>query len=255
MKKRRIVIKLGSTTLTRGTDKISRGKLEDIARQINDLNDQNEIVIVTSGAIAAAKHYIELNRGNPVAVKQALAAIGQPVLMRFYQEVFNDYSIKIGQCLLTYRDFENELSRSNTLATINTLLENGYIPIINENDTIATDEIKFGDNDKLGALTAVLLKADLLILASDIDGVYDVDPKSNASAQLIHTVTDIQAIEHLQNGSSVSSLGTGGIKSKIEAARICGEHSIEMWIVNGGYDGFAVKALNGEIAFTAFAVK
>ncbi len=252
-KRKRIVLKLGSTTLTRGTNLISRGKLEDIARQINQLKKENEIVIVTSGAIAAAKHYIELHRGNPVAVKQALAAIGQPVLMRFYQEVFNDYELKIGQCLLTYRDFENDLSQSNTLATINTLLDNGYIPVINENDTIATDEIKFGDNDKLGALTAVLLKADLLILASDIDGLYDADPRQDPKARLIHTVKDLSEIEHLQNGG-ISSLGTGGIKSKIEAARICRAHGIEMWIVNGGKDNFAVDALKGKIEYTGFTV-
>ena len=251
MKKKRIVIKLGSTTLTKGTALISRGKLEDIARQINELKEENEIVIVTSGAIAAAKHYIELHRGNPVAVKQALAAIGQPVLMRFYQEVFNDYGLKIGQCLLTYRDFENELSRSNTIATINTLIENGYIPVINENDTIATDEIKFGDNDKLGALTAVLLQADLLILASDIDGVYDADPKTNANAKLITQVININDIEHLQEGS-VSNLGTGGIKSKIEAARICQSNGVEMWIVNGSKDDFAVNALKGLVEYTRF---
>lgn len=251
MKKKRIVIKLGSTTLTKGTARISRGKLEDIARQINELKEAYEIVIVTSGAIAAAKHYIELHRGNPVAVKQALAAIGQPVLMRFYQEVFNDYGLKIGQCLLTYRDFENELSRSNTIDTINTLIENGYIPVINENDTIATDEIKFGDNDKLGALTAVLLHADLLILASDIDGVYDADPKSHPDAKLILQVMNPDEIEHLQHGS-ISSLGTGGIKSKIEAARICKAHGIEMWIVNGSHDDFAIHALKGMVPFTAF---
>jgi glutamate 5-kinase len=251
MKKKRIVIKLGSTTLTKGTARISRGKLEDIAHQINELKDEHEIIIVTSGAIAAAKHYIELHRGKPVAVKQALAAIGQPVLMRFYQEVFNDYGLKIGQCLLTYRDFENELSRSNTIDTITTLIENGYIPVINENDTIATDEIKFGDNDKLGALTAVLLKADLLILASDIDGVYDKDPKDYPNAHLIPQVNNIDDIEHLENGS-VSSLGTGGIKSKIEAARICQSNGVEMWIVNGSNDDFAVNALKGLVEYTAF---
>ncbi len=250
MTKKRIVIKLGSTTLTQGTSKISRGKLEDLARQINALMDDHEIVIVTSGAIAAAKHYIELTRGNAIAVKQALAAIGQPVLMRFYQEVFNDYSIKIGQCLLTYRDFENDLSRSNTLDTINTLLANGYIPVINENDTIATDEIKFGDNDKLGALVAALLKADLLILASDIDGIYDGDPKSSTQAKLIKEVKDIDALAYLQNGSSVSFLGTGGIKSKLEAARICQSNNVEMWIVNGSKDEFVRLALEGKIEFT-----
>jgi len=250
VKRKRIVLKLGSTTLTQGTTKISRGKLEDLARQINTLMSEYEIVIVTSGAIAAAKHYIELHRGNAIAVKQALAAIGQPVLMRFYQEVFNDYSLKIGQCLLTYRDFENELSKSNTLDTINTLIENNYIPVINENDTIATDEIKFGDNDKLGALVAGLLKADLLILASDIDGIYDGDPRSNLNAKLIKVVTDVESLNHLQDGSSVSSLGTGGIKSKLEAARICKSNGVEMWIVNGGKEEFAVKALRGQIEFS-----
>jgi glutamate 5-kinase len=253
-KKKRIILKLGSTTLTKGTNLISRGKLEDIAKQINELKKDYEIVIVTSGAIAAAKHFIELHRGNPVAVKQALAAIGQPVLMRFYQEVFNDYELRIGQCLLTYRDFENELSRANTLDTINTLLDNGYIPVINENDTIATDEIKFGDNDKLGALTAVLLKADLLILASDIDGLYDADPSHNPDARLILKVNDLDSVEHLQNGST-SALGTGGIKSKIEAARICRENGIEMWIVNGWKDDFAINAIKGLIPFTGFTVK
>lgn len=246
---KRIVIKLGSTTLTQGTNKISRGKLEDLARQINSLTPDHEIVIVTSGAIAAAKHYIELTKGNTVAVKQALAAIGQPILMRFYQEVFNDYGLRIGQCLLTHRDFENELSRSNTIDTINTLLVNGYIPVINENDTVATEEIKLGDNDKLGALVAVLLKADLLILASDIDGIYDGDPKSNNQVNLIKAVHDIDQLNHLQNGS-ISSLGTGGIKSKLEAARICQQNNIEMWIVNGGIDGFALKAIQGELEFT-----
>jgi glutamate 5-kinase len=250
MKKKRIVLKLGSTTLTQGTNKISRGKLEDLARQINTLMPDHEIIIVTSGAIAAAKHYIELTKGNSIAVKQALAAIGQPVLMRFYQEVFNDYGLKIGQCLLTYRDFENELSRSNTLDTINTLIENGYIPVINENDTIATDEIKFGDNDKLGALAASLLKADLLILASDIDGIYNGDPKKDKNVQLIKEVHDLQSLNYLKEGSSVSSLGTGGISSKLEAARICKEHGVEMWIVNGGIEGFAAKALNNEIECT-----
>jgi glutamate 5-kinase len=247
MKKKRIVVKLGSTTLTGGTNKISRGKLEDLARQINTLMNDYEIVIVTSGAIAAAKHYIELTKGNSIAVKQALAAIGQPVLMRFYQEVFNDYALKIGQCLLTYRDFENENSRSNTLDTINTLIENGYIPVINENDTIATDEIKFGDNDKLGALVAALLKADLLLLASDIDGIYDGDPRKDPQAKLIKEIYDLDSLDYLKEGSSISSLGTGGIASKLEAAKICKTNGVEMWILNGGQEGFAVKAIQGEI--------
>ncbi len=248
--KKRIILKIGSSTLTRGTNQISRGKIEDIARQIIALRTDYDIVLVSSGAIATARQFMELS-GETIAVKQALAAIGQPVLLRIYQEVFGDFGLKVAQCLMHSQDFDRAQSRENIGNTIDILLKSGYIPIINENDTVATEEIQFGDNDKLAALTAALLKVDLLILASDIDGLYSGDPKANKKVELIERVEDIAAVIHLA-GESTSNHGTGGMNSKLAAAKICQAHQIEMWIVNGSVEGFAVKALRGEMAFTQF---
>ena len=249
--KRKIILKIGSSTLTRGTDQISRGKIEDLARQILVLKKDYDIILVSSGAIATARQFLELSGGNTIAVKQALAAIGQPILLKIYQEVFGDFGLQVAQCLLHYQDFDRAQSKENIINTIEVLLENGYIPIINENDTVATEEIQFGDNDKLAALTATLLNVDLLLLASDIDGLYSGDPKTNQEVQLIEMVEDVSAVEHLA-GNSISNHGTGGIRSKLLAAQICQEQDIEMWIINGNVENFAVKALNGEIAFTCF---
>ena len=164
MTKKRILLKIGSNTLTKETNHISRGKIEDIGMQIAALNDEYEFIIVSSGAIAAAKQFVKLDhQDKDVFVKQALASIGQPHLMRIYHENFKDLGLNISQCLLSYSDFEKEQSKVNIVNTINVLVKNNYIPIINENDTVATDEIRFGDNDKLAALTAVLLKVDILI--------------------------------------------------------------------------------------------
>lgn len=249
--KKKIVIKIGSSTLTRGTHQISRGKIEDIARQIIVLREEYDIVLVSSGAIATARQFMELTGNNPMVVKQALAAIGQPILIRIYQEVFGDFGLQVAQCLMHSQDFDRAQSRDNIQNTVDLLLENGYIPIINENDTVATEEIQFGDNDKLAALTACLLKADLLLLASDIDGLFSGDPKSSQEVKLIEKVVNIEEVEHLA-GSSSSELGTGGMTSKLAAAKICRAGRVEMWIINGSIEGFAVKALNQEMVFTRF---
>lgn len=252
--KKRIILKIGSSTLTRGTNHISRGKIEDLARQILALQNQYEIILVSSGAVATAKQFVQLSGGNPIEVKQALAAIGQPVLMRIYQEIFHDFGLKVAQCLLNYRDFDNEHSTTNTINTVNVLLENQYIPIFNENDTVATEELKFGDNDKLAAMTANLLKADLLILASDIDGLFDGDPKQNPAARLIPIVKNLDAVKELA-GDSKSNHGTGGMKSKLSAAEICQKAGVEMWIVNGGRENFMIDAMKNHSCFTKFLVK
>ena len=251
MKKKKIIIKIGSSTLTRGTDQISRGKIEDIARQILVLKKDFDIILVSSGAIAVAKQFMKLSGTNPIAVKQAMAAIGQPLLIKIYQEVFSDFGLKVAQCLLNYRDFDNESSKTNIVNTINILLQNDYIPVINENDTVATEEIKFGDNDKLAALAAGLLKVDLLILASDINGLYTGDPKMDKSAILIHEVNNIPDVKHLAC-TTKSNHGSGGMQSKLIAGEICQQYGVEMWIVNGWTEGFAVKALQKEILFTRF---
>ncbi len=251
--RKRIILKLGSSTLTRGTDHLSRGKIEDVARQILFLKKEYQFIIVTSGAIAVAKQFINLHHGNQIAVKQALAAIGQPALIKAYQEVFNDFGLKTAQCLINNNDVNNKLSRENIINTINILLDNDYIPIINENDTTATEEIKFGDNDKLSALVAALLGVDLLVLASDINGLYDKDPKVDTTAQILEQVSSVKTVQHLA-ASTKSKHGSGGMQSKLIAAEICEKHNIEMWIVNGFKDNFLIKAINGAIPFTKFRI-
>ncbi len=250
--KKKLVLKIGTSTLTNGTKLISRGKIEDIGRQILALSEDYDIILVSSGAIAAAKQYINIKEPNrPVASKQAMAAIGQPVLMRIYNEIFSDFGIRTAQCLMTYRDFENETSRKNTLNTINELIKYNYIPIINENDTTAVEEIILGDNDKLSALVTTLIKADLLILASDIDGVFDKNPHLHSDARHISEIKNIEEARNLVEERD-SELGTGGMNSKLEAAIICQKENIETWIVNGGANNFLINALEGKILYTKF---
>ena len=250
MAKKRILLKLGSNTLTKETNHISRGKIEDIGIQIAALQDDYEFIIVSSGAIAAAKQFVKLeNQDNDVFVKQALASIGQPHLMRIYQENFSDLGLLISQCLLSYSDFEKEQSKVNIVNTINVLVKNNYIPIINENDTVATDEIRFGDNDKLAALTAVLLNVDILIIATNTNGIYTKTSINDAAPETISIVTDLKVLEK-EIGDSKSSHGTGGMQSKIEASAIAKAANIETWIVNGLEDNFILKALKNEIHFT-----
>ena len=250
MTKKRILLKLGSNTLTKETNHISRGKIEDIGIQIAALQDDYEFIIVSSGAIAAAKQFVKLeNQDKDVFVKQALASIGQPHLMRIYQENFSDLGLLISQCLLSYSDFEKEQSKVNIVNTINVLVKNNYIPIINENDTVATDEIRFGDNDKLAALTAVLLNVDILIIATNTNGIYTKTSINDAAPETISIVTDLKVLEK-EIGDSKSSHGTGGMQSKIEASAIAKAANIETWIVIGLEDNFILKALKNEIHFT-----
>ncbi len=250
--KKKLVLKIGTSTLTNGTKLISRGKVEDIGRQILSLRDEYDIVLVSSGAIATAKQYININdAGKLVESKQAMAAIGQPLLMRIYNEIFADFGIRTAQCLMTYRDFENETSRTNTLNTISELIKYNYVPIINENDTTAVEEIILGDNDKLSALVAALIKADLLVLASDIDGVFDKNPYLHPDAKLIAEIKNIEEAKKLVEERD-SGLGTGGMNSKLEAAMICQKETIETWIINGTGSNFLTNALTGKINYTKF---
>lgn len=248
--KKKLVLKIGTSTLTNGTRLISRGKIEDIGRQILSLRDEYDIVLVSSGAIAAAKQYINIkDAGKPIESKQAMAAIGQPLLMRTYNEVFGDFGIQTAQCLMTYRDFENETSRQNTLNTITELLKYSYLPIINENDTTAVEEIILGDNDHLSALVAVLIRADLLVLVSDIDGLFDKNPHLHADAKLIPEIRNIDEARGLVEERD-SDLGTGGMNSKLEAAMLCQKEGIETWIVGGGRNNFLVDVFAGRALFT-----
>jgi len=242
--KQRLILKIGTATLTRGTDKISRAKLEDLAIQIVELRSKYDIILVCSGAIAAAKQFIKLEKlGSNLTEKQALASIGQPFLMRLIHDSFRDYQIPVGQCLLSYSDFENDISKKNIKNTISVLLNNNILPVINENDTTATEEIKFGDNDKLSALTAILLKVDLLVIATNTYGVYD-----NNS----HTISTIENVDDVRQyiKSDLSDQGTGGMQSKLEAAELAQKSNIESWIVNGHENMFILNAISNKSKFS-----
>jgi glutamate 5-kinase len=242
--KKKLLLKIGTATLTRGGDNISRGKIEDIAQQLKQLKEEYDFIIVCSGAIAAARQFIQLEKlGKDIKAKQALAAIGQPFLMRLIQESFREYSIPVAQCLLSYSDFIEEDSKQNIKNTIHVLLKNGIVPIINENDTVATDEIKFGDNDKLSALTAELIGVDLLVLASNTFGLYDDTEKT------IPCIDNIKEVRKYVK-SKFSTQGTGGMQSKLDAAAIAQKNNIETWLVNGHEENFLINALNNTSPFT-----
>jgi glutamate 5-kinase len=248
--KKRILLKIGSNVLTKETNHISRGKIEDIARQIAFLQDQYEFVIVSSGAIAVAKQFVNLeSNGKEINVKQALASIGQPHLMRIFQENFREIGLLTSQCLLSYSDFEKEQSKANIVNTINVLVANNYIPIINENDTVSTDEIKFGDNDKLSALTAALLEVDLLVIATNTDGIYTKESIDNGNTKTIAVSSNVASLRN-QIDEGVSEHGTGGMATKIDAAEIANKAGIETWILNGLNDNFIVDAINNKTVFT-----
>lgn len=250
MSKKRILLKVGTNTLTKETDQISRGKIEDIGRQIAALKEDYEFIIVSSGAIAAAKQFVKLeHNGQEINVKQALAAIGQPHLMRIFQENFRELGLFTAQCLLSYSDFENLSSKSNIKNTIDVLVSNNFIPIINENDTVSTDEIKFGDNDKLAALTAALLEVDLLIIATNTDGIYTKKSLEQSIPETIISVKDIADLVK-EVSTEKSSHGTGGMQSKIDAATIAKNARIETWIVNGLKENFITDAFSGVGNFT-----
>jgi len=248
--KKRILLKIGTGTLTKGTGAVSRGKLEDIGRQIVALKDDFEFIIVCSGAIAVAKQFVDLDgMGQEIKVKQALAAIGQPHLMRIIQESFRELKLLTAQALIAYTDIEHPNSKKNIVNTLNVLLQNNYIPIINENDTVATDEIKFGDNDKLAALTAVLMQVDLFVMATNTYGLYKNDPNISKEQITITEIIDLDKIL-IDLPNTKSEQGSGGIKSKMQAAGIAQKAGIETWLVNGFEEEFLLKAFANEVKFT-----
>ncbi len=258
--KKRIVVKIGSSSLMHSeTGKLDLLKIERLVRALVDIkNSGKEVILVSSGAIAVGKTAIGLHeRPDELPVKQACAAIGQAKLMMVYQKLFAEYGTIAAQVLLTKYTMLNPVTRTNAENTFKDLLHIGAIPVVNENDTVSTYEIEqvqsFGDNDKLSALVASITDADLLILLSDIDGLYTDDPNRNPDASFISVVDKID--EHLMDmgkNSSGSSVGTGGMSAKLVAAQIATYSGTDMVITNGNDVTNISRIINGENTGTLF---
>ena len=249
----RIVIKVGTSTLTYGNGKLNLSGIERLSMVLSDIANQNkDVVLVTSGAIGVGMSRLGFEeRPSNIGLKQALAAVGQGLLMQTYEKMFAEYGRIVAQILITREDIFLEDRSTNAINTFNALFKHNVIPIVNENDTIATDEIKIGDNDVLSAYVAKLIKADLLILLSDIDGLYDKNPALEG-AKLIKRVYSIDdSITGIAEDTS-SILGTGGMRTKINAARIAMENGIPMAIVNGNRPDNIYDIISGREAGTLF---
>jgi len=251
---KKIVIKIGSSLLVED-GKLREKWLKNFAKNVADLlAEKIEITIVTSGAIALGKHFLkrDLNKKISLEEKQAAAAIGQIQLMSFYRDFFKKLNLDVAQILLTAADCNARTRYANSKNTIETLLKNHIIPIINENDSVAVDEIKIGDNDQLAARVAQMISADLLILFSDIDGLYNKNPRTEKDAQLISEVTKItKEIENMAGGSG-SNVGTGGMITKIKAAKMAATSGCDTIITNGTAENALQNLFAGEKKFTIF---
>ncbi len=251
---KRIVIKIGSGVLTGQGSGLDDALMARLAEQVARLRqDGREVVIVSSGAIAAGRKELGLEeRPRTIPQKQATAAVGQSRLMHAYENAFDPHGFTVAQLLLTREDLANRHRFLNARATINTLLGYGVIPVINENDTVAVDEIKFGDNDNLSALVTNLADADLLMILTDIDGFFDADPRSNPDARLITMVKKITREVELAAGGTGSSVGTGGMATKVAAAKRAGQYGVPTFMLNGQRPELIAQALAGEEVGTLF---
>lgn len=250
----RIVIKLGTSTLAHKTGRINIRRVEELCKVMSDLkNAGNEIILVSSGAIGMGVGKLSLT-GKPsdIPTKQAAAAVGQCELMYTYDKLFSEYNHTVAQILITGADIEHIDRRINFENTIRRLLELGVIPILNENDTIATEEIVIGDNDTLGAIVATTIEADLLIILSDIDGLFTADPHKSKDAVLLHTVKEITPEIESMIGGEGSDLGTGGMYTKINAAKIATASGTDMVIANGNNPMILYDIVDGKDIGTRF---
>lgn len=227
--------------------------MEGLVRQLADLHAEGrDLVLVTSGAVGAGLGRLGLRkRPGGLAAKQALAAVGQGALMQRYEGLFAEYDCVVGQVLLTRQDLEDAARRSNAAATMDQLFEWRVIPIVNENDTVANEEIRVGDNDTLSARVAALVGADLLILLSDVDGFYPADPRTNPDLQPMLTVSLGQNLEAAAGGAGTAG-GTGGMVTKVQAARICGDVGIPTILASGAQPGVLRAVLSGDEVGTLF---
>lgn len=254
--KKRIVVKIGSSSLTHPeTGDLNLMKIERLVRILSDLcGAGKDVILVSSGAIAAGRQALgHGHKPQTISEKQAYAAVGQARLMMVYQKLFAEYNHVAAQILMTKDTMLNDVSRYNAQNTFDELLDMGTIPIVNENDTVSTHEIQFGDNDRLSAIVAALTGADLLILLSDIDGLYTDDPHCNPKAEFISTVQEITPeLLHMGKDTSGSDVGTGGMSAKLAAARIATDSGSDMVIANGDDVGVIMDILNGANKGTLF---
>ena len=253
----RIVVKIGTSTLTHATGHLNIRRVASLCQVISDIkNAGHEVILVSSGAIGMGVGKLGLRqRPKDIPTKQAAAAVGQCELMYIYDKLFGDYHHTVAQLLITGEDVASETRHRNFSNTLNRLLELGALPIINENDTVATEEIVIGDNDTLAAIVAKSVSAQLLVLLSDIDGLYTADPRKDSQAKLIPTVTHLD--EHTKSlaGVSGSDQGTGGMITKLQAAEICMSCGCDMVIANGNEPNNLYTILDGGAVGTRFKAK
>ncbi len=256
-KSKKILIKIGSNTLSDSEGHVNKKILQNIGEQIHHLIKlDKQVVIVSSGAkIAGIAAINKWRRKEDMHYKQALCAIGQVELMNAYQDVFREFDLHIGQMLLTRDDFNEQNRTLNMRNTIFTLIDEGVIPIVNENDTVSVEELKIGDNDTLAALTASLWNADLMVMMSDIDGVYNKNPKTFKDAKLIEKIDHIEDLMANIDMQGTSDFGTGGIATKIEAAKRVKEYGIPMILTNGKKRDILKKLLQNEEKATLFRAR
>ena len=252
--KERIVVKVGTSSLSFSNGKMNYTRLERLARVLSDLrSDDKEVILVSSGSVAVGAG--RLNMYEPptgLVARQALAAIGQAELIKIYQKLFDEYNQMVAQVLLTRDGLEDETRRMNARNTINELLRMKIIPIINENDTVSTAEIQFGDNDNLSAKVAILMEAELLIILSDVDGLFSGDPHTDNSARRISIVNqNDQTIDQYINDST-SAFGTGGMTTKIHAVRLCMSHGVDACIMIGTHPKNILRFMCGKDVGTLF---
>ena len=253
---RRIVFKVGTSTLTYETGKTNIRRLMKLCSVLADLhNSGTDVVLVTSGAIGVGVGKLGLSK-KPVDIpgRQAAACVGQCELMFMYDKFFGEYGQKIGQLLVTKSDIENDVRRENLVNAFEKLFEYGAIPVVNENDSVATEEIVYGDNDSLSAIVAKLVGADKLVILSDIDGLFDANPNENPDARLIPIVDEITDEVEALCGGAGTDRGTGGMITKIHAAKIAGEAGIPTVVMNGSMPEDIYRLVDGHQIGTLFSV-
>ncbi|HPQ47597.1 MAG TPA: glutamate 5-kinase [Clostridia bacterium] len=259
----RIVIKVGTSSLTYGNGKVNIGSIEKLARKLADLSNMGrEIILVTSGAVGIGMGKLNIEkRPAEVTERQAIAAVGQTELMHLYSRLFSEYGVTVGQILLTRDVFAHGTSKVNAQNTFESLLKKKIIPIVNENDSVSTEELEFdenstfSENDMLAALVSVLTGADLLIILSDQDGFYTGDPRKDNTAVILESVTDINGEIQRFAGGNGTAYGTGGMITKLNAAKVCMENNVSVVIANGSNMDNIEGIIKGEKIGTLFVGK